>query len=225
MVAFVWLVPIALKVVHQDFFLSRNVMPAVIPAVVLLATACLAPRTRIFGGVLAGVLLGLFCWSAIRVQTHPYLERPNWRSVADAIGPAAAPRVILAANGTTADPLKIYLPHALWSEPLDRKLPVQEVYVVGATKRLALLAPTSKVDAGRFRTRHVRRPVGSPLPALGAPPGAVLVRRFPLHNWVVAQFELLRPVRLSYLQAYSMAHLFFHHAPRDLLVIFQRPGR
>ncbi|HUZ28142.1 MAG TPA: glycosyltransferase family 39 protein [Solirubrobacteraceae bacterium] len=225
MVAFVWLVPIALKVVHEDFFLSRNVMPAIVPAAVLLAAACLAPRTRVFGGVLAAVLLGLFCWSAIRVQTHPYLERPNWRSVADAIGPAAAPRVILAANGTTADPLKIYLPHALWSEPLYRKMPVQEIYVVGAIKRLALLAPTSKADVARFGRRRRRTPMGAPLPARFAPPGAVLVRRFPLHSWVVAQFELLRPTRLNYVQVYAMAYRFFHHTPRDLLVIFQRPGR
>ena len=151
--------------------------------------------------------------------------RPNWRSVANAIGPAAAPRVILAANGTTSDPLKIYLPHALWSEPLNRKMTVQEIYVVGAIKRLALLAPTSNADAARLRQRPPPTPMGAPLPALFAPPGAVLVRRFPLHNWVLAQFELLRPMRLDYLQVYAMAHRFFHHTPRDLLVIFQRPGR
>jgi mannosyltransferase len=224
LVAFVWLVPIALKLIHQDYFLSRNVMPAVVPLVVLIAAACLAPRTRIFGGILAAVLLGLFIWSGIRVQTHPYLERPNWRSVADAIGPASVPRVILAANGTTADPLKIYLPHTLWSEPLNKKMEVQEVYVVGATKRLAL-AQLSKTDLTRRRGRHQGFNVGAPLPALSGPPGAVLVRRFPLHNWVLAQFELARPMRLDYLQVYARAHLFFHHTPRDVLVIFQKPGR
>src|SRR5207302_8951670 len=66
-VAFVWLAPIALKVVGQDYFLSRNVMPAIAPLAVLLAAACLAPRTRLFGGVLAGVLLVPVCCSAIRV--------------------------------------------------------------------------------------------------------------------------------------------------------------
>jgi hypothetical protein len=198
-------------------------MPAVVPAAVLLATACLAPRARIFGAALAAVLLGLFCWSAIRVQTHPYLERPNWRSVADAIGPAAAPRVILAANGTTADPLKIYLPHALWSEPVNREMPVQEVYVVGATKRLILATPTSRADTPGQRRRRLA--VASPTPAFRAPPGTVEVRRFPLHNWVIAQFELVRPTRLSYTQVYAMASRFFHRTPRDLLVIFQRPGR
>jgi hypothetical protein len=132
--------------------------------------------------------------------------------------------VILAANGTTADPLKIYLPHTLWSEPLTKKMEVQEVYVVGATKRLAL-AQLSKTDLTRRRGRRQGFNLGAPLPALSAPPGAVLVRRFPLHNWVLAQFELARPVRLDYLQVYARAHLFFHHTPRDVLVIFQKPGR
>jgi mannosyltransferase len=223
MVAFVWLAPIALRVVHQDFFLSRNVMPAVVPMVVLLAAACLAPRTRRFGGALAVVFLGLFSWSAIRVQTHPYLERPNWRSVADAIGPAQVPRVILAANGTTADPLKVYLPHALWSEPVGRKFWVSEVYVVGAVKRLPL-AVTNAQEA-RLRAEHRRAPQGAPLPARSSAPGAVLVRRWPVHNWVLARFELDHPLRLNYLQIYAMARQFFERAPRDLLVIFQRPGR
>ena len=221
--AFVWLAPIALKAVGQDYFLSRNVMPAVTPVVVLLAAACLAPRTRLLGGVLAGVLLGLFCWSGIRVQTHPYLERPNWRSVARAIGPASVPRVVLAADGTTADPLKIYLPHVPWTVPLSRKLWVSEIYVVGATKRLPL-AQTSPRDVTRLN-RPIKTVLGSPTPAFRAPRGAVLVRRFPLHNWIVGQYELTRPVRLDYGQVYTMARRFFHKAPRDLLVFFEHPGR
>lgn len=223
MVALVWLVPIALRVVHQDFFLSRNVMPAVVPMVVLVAAACLAPRAGWFGGALAVVLLGLFSWSAIRVQTHPYLERPNWRSVADAIGPAPVPRLILAADGTTADPLKIYLPHASWTEPLRRRMWVYQVYVVGATKRLPL-APVSKTDVLRQR-RHIRADMGAPTPAYDAPPNTFEDRRFRLHNWILARFVFEHPIRLSYLQATAIAHLFFHRTPRDLLVIFQHPGR
>jgi len=45
--------------------------------------------------------------ATIQVQTKPYLQRPDWRAVAHALGPATVPRAILAANGQTAIPLMI----------------------------------------------------------------------------------------------------------------------
>ena len=110
--AFVFLAPLALGLAGEDYFLSRNEIPAFVPVVVLLAAACSAPRARAAGAILAVVLLGIFCFAAFDVQTHRYLQRPDWRDVARSLGAGDLPRAILAADGTTADPLKIYLPGA-----------------------------------------------------------------------------------------------------------------
>jgi hypothetical protein len=167
--ALVWILPLALGMVSHshDYFLSRNVMPAVVPLVVAIGAACAAPRLRLVGGVLALALLVLFATAAIRVQSRPWFQRPNWRGVAAALGPATVPRAILAANGTTADPLKIYLPGVHWSEPPGRRWLIREVDVVGAIKRLPLVAgrPTD--------FRGVRRPI--PLRDVKLPAGFAAV--------------------------------------------------
>jgi mannosyltransferase len=117
---FVVLAPLALGLIGQDYFLSRNVIPAFIPLATALAAACAAPRARLLGAALAVLLLTLFSVTAIDVQTHPYLQRPQWRNVTRELGPASVPRAILAADGTTADPLKIYLPDVAWVQPHAR---------------------------------------------------------------------------------------------------------
>ena len=221
--AFVWLAPLALRFAGQDYFLSRNVMPAVVPVAVLLAAACLAPRTRIAGGVLAAALVALFCWSGVRVQTSTYLQRPDWRAVARALGPAEVPRVILAANGTTAQALKLYLPHVAWSRPERLKTTVWEIDVVGAVKRLPVI-PHNPVLRARA-LRRGRYPLAAPVPATLAPPGTVLIRRFKVRNWILARFELPRPMRIDLPQIQALAGRFFEHNPRDLLIFFQQPGR
>jgi mannosyltransferase len=221
---FVWLAPIALRAVGQDYFLSRNVMPAVVPVAVLLAAACLAPRARVVGGVLAAGLLALFCWSGLRVQTHAYLERPNWQAVAEALGPARVSRVILAANGTTAQPLKIYLPRVAWSRPERLKTTIEEIDVVGATKKLPVI-PHDPVLRALVLSGLRRYPGASPVPAKLAPPGTLLLRRFPVHTWVLARFKLKHPIRVDLPQVEALATHFFLHDPRDLLIFFQRPGR
>jgi mannosyltransferase len=89
--AFVFVAPLALGLLGPDYFYSRNEIPAFVPVVTVLAAACAAPRARAAGAALAVVLLAVFFVTAIDVQTHPYLQRPDWRSVALALGPALAP--------------------------------------------------------------------------------------------------------------------------------------
>ena len=220
-VAFVWLAPLALGVLSpaHDYFISRNMMPAIVPLAVVLAAGCAAPRTRLLGGALAAALLALFAIAAVRVQTHPYLERPNWRAVARALGPATVPRVILAANGTTADPLKIYLRGVHWSEPYGRTWVIEEVDVVGAIKRLSLL-PEHPTDVHALRGRR-RGPVGRPVPRYTAPRGTRLLARFKLDSWVLARFALRRPLRITLPRLAALAPRFFHRAPAKLLAFFQ----
>jgi mannosyltransferase len=220
---FVILAPLALGLLGQDYFLSRNVIPAFIPLATVVAAACVAPRARILGGALAVALLAMFSVAAVIVQTHPYLQRPNWRGVARWLGPAPVPRAILAADGTTADPLKIYLPNAIWVQLRAQKSLIREIDVVGATKRLALVSDDRNVKQALLEPQRSDR--GSALPRSVAPPGARLLSRVRINNWVVARFALAHPRRLSINQLSRIATRFFRRTPKALLVFMQRPDR
>jgi hypothetical protein len=217
--AFVILVPLALGLFGQDYWLGRNVIPAFIPLAIAVAAACAVPRARILGGVLAVLLLTIFSVAAIAVQTHPYLQRPRWRDVARYLGAAPVQRGILAADGTTADPLKIYLPNVAWVEPKAKKVLISEVDVVGATKKLTLVP--ARAD---LKKPHRRPPKGAALPRSIAPPGTLLLSRQRVGNWIVARFALTHPQWLSINQLDRMAWRFFRRTPKVLLVFMQRPG-
>jgi len=194
------------------------------------AAACVAPRTRWLGGALAVALLVFFSVTAVDVQTHPYLQRPDWRNVARALGPATVPRAILAADGSTADPLKIYLPGVAWAQPHDRQVVVKEVDVVGATKRLRLVVDQRRGSATGRLTPGAQAalgdlPIGSPVPRTASPPGARLLSRFRVNNWIVARFALPRPERLSIDALRRRAGQFFRRAPVSLLIFMQPAER
>jgi mannosyltransferase len=228
--AFAFVAPLALGLVGQDYFLARNEIPAFIPLTTVVAAACVAPRTRWLGGALAVALLVLFSITAVDVQSHPYLERPDWRNVARALGPATVPRAILAADGTTADPLKIYLTGVTWSQPRDRLRLIEEVDVVGATKRLRLAAAAPRQGATATSNAPVLggasvTAVGSPVPRSVSPPGARLLSRFRVDNWIVARFGLTRPERVNVDDLRTRAGEFFRRAPVSLLIFVQPPER
>ena len=219
---FVFVAPLALSVVGQDYFLSRNEIPAFVPLATVLAAACAAPRMRVVGTGLAIALLAMFSAAAIYVQTHPFLQRPDWRHVAHALGPPVVPRAILAADGLTADPLKIYLPNVDWTAARNRRVMIGEVDVVGATKKIALAqrAHPAEEDAAPVRTR-----TGRPLPRSVAPRGMRLVARFRVDNWVIAKFAFRHPESLSINQLSAMAPRFFRRTPAALLVFTQPAER
>jgi len=220
---FVWVAPLALHYVGQDYFLSRNVMPAVVPLAVALAAACAAPRARVLGGALAVALLLMFAFAAVRVQSHPYLQRPDWRAVARALGPATVPRAIFASDGTTANPLKIYLAGVDWTEPPGRRLWIREIDVVGATKRLTLV-PTRLTGPRALLEGPYEYQSGPSVPRSVAPAGARLLSRFRVDNWILARFVLRRPIRVSIDQMMGLAPRFFRRVPSQLLLFFQPPG-
>ncbi len=133
----------------------------------------------------------------MRVQTRPYLQRPNWRAVARALGPAPCPRAILASDGTTADPLKIYLPGVRWTQPAGDSMLIREVDVVGADQGPPAAAGCGPLARALRSTASILYPTGSSVPRQVAPPGARLEARFRVDNWVVARFALRQPLRIS----------------------------
>ena len=174
------------------------------------------------GGLLAVVLVAMFACATVRVQTKAYLQRPDWRGVAHALGPATMPRAIIAANGFTADPLKIYLPRASWVQAQSQKVWVQEIDVVGDRKQLPL-RPVRIVLPKQPPIWYSAR--GAPTPALAGPGGTRLLDRFVVRGWIIGRFVLDRPRRLSVRQLIALAPEYFHRTPNALLIFFQRAER
>jgi len=219
---FVWVAPLVLGYLGHDYFLSRNVIPAVVPLAVALGAACVVPRARVLGAALALALLATFAYATIRVQTKPYLERPDWRAVARELGSATVPRAILAANGQTAIPLKIYLRRVNWVQPQSQRVRIGEIDIVGAVKRLPL-RPVRVVLPKQQPFWYT--PVASPVPRDINVTGARLVDRFRVDSWIVARYVMYAPRWLSVKQLLALAPRYFRHTPQQMLVFFQRPER
>jgi mannosyltransferase len=162
--AVVLLLPLLLALVGKDYYIPRALMPAWIPLAVVVAAACTAPRARVAGAVLAVILLASFVYAQVKVSDSPQYQRPDWRGVATALGPASGTRAIVAYDGSLAtDPLATYLPRVPWTEPTNGAATFGELDVVGY----------------RWQT------VGRPLPA-----GARLISSNTVDDFVVDRFAL-----------------------------------
>src|SRR5262249_1093206 len=122
------------------------------------------------------------------------------------------------------DPLKIYLPDVNWVQRKSLRVRVDEIDVVGATKRQALVSDRAhpKIDLLAPQPAPAR---GRPVPRLTAPPRARQLARFRVNNWIVARFALAHPRRLSIDQLRRLAPRFFRRAPESLLVFTQPSER
>jgi 4-amino-4-deoxy-L-arabinose transferase-like glycosyltransferase len=175
--AFVVLVPLALAEVGPDYYLARNLMPAWIPLAVVIGAACTAPRARLGGACLAGLLLAAFVWAGVRIDDNKQYQRPDWRGVATALGRASVPRAIVADDGSTAaGPIAVYLSGVPWpgsgQAPAQSPAPVKvgEVDLVGNV----------------YQT-----------PARTLPPGMSLLTRKRVDGYVIERFLLARDWTLS----------------------------
>jgi uncharacterized membrane protein len=197
--AFVWLAPLALALVGQDYFLSRNLIPAFVPLVTVVAAACTVPRARLLGAAFAIALLVMFADAALTVQTTPGLERPNWQAIGHTIGPTAVPRAIVFTGDNYAIPLKLYVPHVNWVQPSNQQVRIDEVNLVGLLK---WLPPTRTAAPDAMRLIGVRTSSG------------VGIDRYALHHPITASVNEL---------ALLAPHLFRHYRG-PWVVFFQQPG-
>jgi uncharacterized membrane protein len=138
MAAAVMLVPLALALLGHDDYIARALIPGWVALIVVIAAACTAARARAAGAALAVVLLAVFIYAGIKIDSDPQLQKVNWRGVAAALGHTRVQRAIVAYDGTFATaPLSIYLPRVPWSGPGLAPLPsavrVGELDIVGNT--------------------------------------------------------------------------------------------
>jgi mannosyltransferase len=91
------LVPLVIGLLDssKDYVLARNLLPALVPLLVAVAVGFALPSARRRGGALAAILIAFSLGFSVWASFSPALQRPNWESVADAIGEPTAPRAIV----------------------------------------------------------------------------------------------------------------------------------
>ena len=99
---------LALASAGNDYFLARNLLPALVPLLLVVAIGATARSRRRLGAALAA---GVFAYSlalCVRVQFDEGLQRPDWRRVAAHLGEPRAPRATVLWSLGEA-PLRFYL--------------------------------------------------------------------------------------------------------------------
>jgi mannosyltransferase len=99
---------LAIASTSKDFVLARNLLPALVPLLVVVAIGLTAERARRLGPALAAILLAYSFAFCVWVGFEPELQRPDWNAVAERLGEPEAPRAtVLWVLGEA--PLRFYL--------------------------------------------------------------------------------------------------------------------
>ncbi|MGB7684814.1 MAG: glycosyltransferase family 39 protein [Solirubrobacterales bacterium] len=103
-------IPLLLAVVPggKDFVLARNLIPAVLPLLVVVAIAVTMPTARRLGAVVGASLLVYSFGFSVWASFSPDLHRPDWSAVATEMGEPDAPRATVTWTIGQA-PLRDYL--------------------------------------------------------------------------------------------------------------------
>jgi mannosyltransferase len=193
--AVVLVVPLVAALTGHDFFIARALIPAWVPLAVVLGAACTAQRWRLPGAAFAAILLAGFVYGTIKIDGDHRYQRPDWRGVAAALGPASRTRAVIAYDGALAtDPLKLYLVGVRWQQPTT-PMTVSEVDVV----------------ASPWQVPH------APLPA-----GVRLLAHSTLSGFVVARFAINRGWRGTPASLAARAGTLLGPAPADPAVLIEQ---
>lgn len=87
-------IPLLLAIVSatKDYVLARNLLPALVPFLLVVAIALTVKRARRLGPAIAAALLVYSLGFCIWASASPDLQRPDWSAVADHLGEPEAPR-------------------------------------------------------------------------------------------------------------------------------------
>lgn len=76
----------------KDFLLARNLIPALVPLLLVVAVALTARRARRLGAAIAAPLLAYSFGFCVWAAASPDLQRPDWEAVAARLGEPDGPR-------------------------------------------------------------------------------------------------------------------------------------
>jgi 4-amino-4-deoxy-L-arabinose transferase-like glycosyltransferase len=95
--------------VGKDYVVERNLLPALVPLLAVAAIGFAGAEARRLGLFLAVALCAYWVAFNIHVTQTPNLQRPNFRTVTEALGPPNGRRAIVTWK-LAADPVRYYLP-------------------------------------------------------------------------------------------------------------------
>jgi uncharacterized membrane protein len=89
--------PLALAVLDsgKDYVLGRNLLPALLPLLVVAAIGLTLRRARRAGAVVGAVLVAYSLGFSVWASVSPALQRPDWEAVAAALGEPSTPRAMV----------------------------------------------------------------------------------------------------------------------------------
>jgi len=160
-------IPLLLAFAGKDYVLARNLLPALVPLLLVVAIAVTMPAARRLGAVIAAALFAYSLGFGLWASFSPDLQRPDWSAVASKLGGPEAPRATVTWTIGQA-PLRDYLrTGAIEVKPSERyDWFVHEVAFVSygdapRPPRHALgpgFRETGVEDAGQLTIRRYRRP-------------------------------------------------------------------
>ncbi|HVD87234.1 MAG TPA: glycosyltransferase family 39 protein [Solirubrobacterales bacterium] len=103
-------IPLLLALVSssKDYVLARNLLPALVPLLLIVAIALTLPSARRIGTAIAALLLAYSLGFCVWANVSPELQRPDWNAVAQHLGEPEAPRATVAWT-LGEGPLRYYL--------------------------------------------------------------------------------------------------------------------
>jgi hypothetical protein len=99
---------LALLAASKDYVIARNLLPALIPLLLVVAIATTMPTARRLGAAIGAALLVYSLGFCIWASASPDLQRPDWSEVAGRLGEPQAPRATVLWTLGEA-PLRYYL--------------------------------------------------------------------------------------------------------------------
>ncbi len=106
-----FLIPYVGSLVGSDYILERNLLPAWIPIVIVVAAGLCAPQLRWFGPAVVVVITLAFAGVVLAaVPRNPERQRDDWRAVAERIGPPTEDRIVAVSPFWHAKTLRVYMP-------------------------------------------------------------------------------------------------------------------
>jgi uncharacterized membrane protein len=103
-------IPLAIALLDpgKDYVLARNLLPALLPLLVVVAIGLTLRRARRAGAVVGAVLVAYSLGFSVWASVSPALQRPDWDAVASALGEPSTPRAMVTWTIGEA-PLRYYL--------------------------------------------------------------------------------------------------------------------
>jgi 4-amino-4-deoxy-L-arabinose transferase-like glycosyltransferase len=103
-------IPLLLALVSSstDYILARNLLPALVPLLAVVAIGLTLPGARRLGNAVAALLIAYSLGFCVWASVSPDLQRPDWSAVADQLGEPNGPRATVTWSLGEA-PLRYYL--------------------------------------------------------------------------------------------------------------------